>query len=148
VPGVTPTVKDAEAESPAGLPVAVIVYTPVATLAITKEAVRVPAEIVQVEVVTTLPANEQLVSLDENPEPDTKTIPPVGAEDGLNVIDGVAAVVVILLLVEVVVVTAVTVRVAEAKSPVDPITVIVYTPATTLATTKEAVNVPPETVQV
>jgi hypothetical protein len=69
------TVNVAEAESPVE-PVATIVYTPTATLATIKEAVRVPPEIVQVEVTTPPPDNEQLASFAENPEPVTKTIEP------------------------------------------------------------------------
>jgi len=38
----------------------------------------------------------------------------------------------------------VTVNVVEAESPADPITVIVYTPAATLATINEPDSVPPE----
>jgi hypothetical protein len=76
---------------------------------------------VHVEVLTTLPEREQLVSLDEKPEPATKTIDPVRAEDGVSVIERVIA----LLLVEVVVVTMLTVNVPDAESPVDPTAVIV-----------------------
>ena len=53
-----------------------------------------------------------------------------------------------LLLVEVVVTTALTVKVAKAESPVDPVAVIVYAPASTLATTNDPVSVPLETEQV
>ena len=56
-------------------------------------------------------------------------------------------VVVALLLVLVTVVALLTVRLVEAESPLDPITVIVYTPAATLATTNEPDRVPPEIVQ-
>ena len=52
-----------------------------------------------------------------------------------------------VLLVEVVV-TAPTVKVAKAESPVDPVAVTAYEPAVTLATTNDAVNVPPDTEQV
>lgn len=70
------------------------------------------------------------------------------------VVDRVTTVVVILLVVEVEVVlliaevTALTVRVAEGDSPEDAPTMIVYTPATTLATINEPVRLPPEIVQV
>ena len=74
-----------------------------------------------VEVLTTLPEREQLVSLDEKPEPATKTIDPVTAEDGVSVIERVTA----LLLDKVTVVTILTVNVADADSPVDPTAVIV-----------------------
>jgi hypothetical protein len=106
----------------------------------------VPLEIVQVEVPTALLDNEQLVSLDEKPEPDTKTIEPAWAEAGLSVKDGVMGVVVTRLLV--VVVTRITVRRVEAESPVDPIAAIAYCPSGTLATTNDAVSVPPEIEQV
>ena len=56
-------------------------------MAITKEAVRVLPEIEQVEVPTGLPVSEQLVSLDENPVPATKTTAPTFADVGLRVID-------------------------------------------------------------
>ena len=36
------------------------------------------------------------------------------------------------------------VNVAEAESPVDPVATIVYTPAATLATANDALNVPLE----
>jgi hypothetical protein len=52
------------------------------------------------------------MSLAENPVPDTRTVDPTVAEGGLSVIDCVAE-------------DEVTVNVAEAESPVDPITVIV-----------------------
>jgi hypothetical protein len=66
----------AEAESPVD-PVTVTVKEPAPTLATTKEADKVPPEIVHVEVLTTLPDREQLVSLDEKPEPVINTIDPV-----------------------------------------------------------------------
>jgi hypothetical protein len=53
-----------------------------------------------------------------------------------------------VLLVDVVVTTALTVKVAKAESPVDPVAVTAYEPAVTLATTNDAVNVPPDTEQV
>ena len=68
-------------------------YEPAATLAITKEAVRVPPEIEQAEVPTGLPESEQLVSPDENPVPTTKTTTPTFADTGLRVIDLVTEVV-------------------------------------------------------
>ena len=70
-----------------------IVYVPAAMLATTNEAVRVPPEIVQVEVPTGLPDNEQLVSLDENPVPPTKTTTPTFADVGVRVIDLISEVV-------------------------------------------------------
>jgi hypothetical protein len=53
-----------------------------------------------------------------------------------------------VLLVEVVVTTALTVKVAKAESPTDPVTVTVKEPAAKLATTNDPVNVPPDTEQV
>ena len=70
-------------------------YAPAATLAITNEAVRAPPEIAQAEVPTGLPESEQLVSLDENPEPITKTTTPTFADVGVRVIDLVTEVVVV-----------------------------------------------------
>ena len=64
-------------------------------MAITNEAVREPPEIEQVEVPTGLPDNEQLVSLDENPAPLTKTTTPTFADVGLRVIELVTEVVVV-----------------------------------------------------
>jgi hypothetical protein len=57
-------------ESPVGLPVPVIVYCPGGALSTLNEPVRMPLEIEQVAEVTG-PDSVQLVSLDENPEPDT-----------------------------------------------------------------------------
>jgi hypothetical protein len=79
------------------------------------------------------PDNEQAVSLAEKPEPDTVTVAPAGAETGLSVIDGGGALMVTM---------------AEAESPREPVAVIVYPPAGTLATTNDAVKVPPEIEQV
>jgi hypothetical protein len=66
----------------------VIVKEPEPTLATINEALKVPPEIVHVEVPTTLPDNEQLVSLEEKPEPDTMTDDPTCAEVGLMLIVG------------------------------------------------------------
>jgi hypothetical protein len=66
----------------------------------------------QLETPTTLPDNEQLVSLVEKPEPDTVTVDPTCPDAGLSVIDRVTD-------------AEVTVNVADAESPVDPVTVIV-----------------------
>jgi hypothetical protein len=65
------TVKLAEAESPPGLPLAVIVYVPDAIEATVNVAVSAPLETEQVEAVTGLPDIEQPVSLARKPEPDT-----------------------------------------------------------------------------
>jgi hypothetical protein len=125
----------AEAESPLE-PVTVIVYTPDATLATMNEPLSVPPEIEQLsDAITTPPVNEQVASPDENPTPETRTVDPTVADVGLSVTDAVTE-------------GAVTVNVAEAESPEDPVTVIVYTPTATLATRNEAVNVPLEIVQV
>jgi hypothetical protein len=93
-----------------------------------------PPVIEQLEVLTGVPDNEQLVSVEENPEPDTSTLAPTEAEVGLNTIDGGAPV---------------TVKLAEAESPPGlPLAVIVFTPDATSPTVNVAVNVPPETEQV
>lgn len=87
----------------------------------------------QLEVVTGVPDNEQLVSVDENPEPDTSTLAPTEAESGFSVID----------------VVPVTVKLAVVESsPGLPIAVIVYTPDAMSPTVNVAVNVPAETEQV
>lgn len=102
------TVNVAVAESPVE-PVAVIVYAPGATLATVNEAVSVPAEIKQLSVAKTPPlVNEQVVSADANPAPDTSTVDPTVAEERLSVIDAVAE-------------DAATVNVVEAESPVEPL---------------------------
>ena len=75
------------------MPVAVITYAPAARLATTNEALSVPPEIEQAEVLTGLPDSEQLVSLDENPEPATKTTTPTFADVGLRVTNLVTEVV-------------------------------------------------------
>jgi hypothetical protein len=64
-------VKTAEAESPPGLPVAVIVYPPDAIEATVNVAVNAPLETEHVDAITGLPDNEQPVSLVKKPEPDT-----------------------------------------------------------------------------
>jgi hypothetical protein len=65
------TVKLAEAESPPGLPVTVIVDPPDAIEATVNVAVNAPFETEHVDAVTGLPDNEQAVSLVRKPEPDT-----------------------------------------------------------------------------
>ena len=65
------TTNVAEAESSAGLPMAVRLYEPTATFATTKEAVKVPLEIEQVHVAIAFPDTEQAVSLDEKSVPET-----------------------------------------------------------------------------
>ena len=89
-----------------------------------------PLEMEQLELLTGLPDNEQLVSVEEKPEPDTSTVAPTEAESGLSAID----------------VALVTVKLAEAESlPGLPLAVIVYAPGVTSPTVNVAVNVPPET---
>jgi len=70
------TVKLAEAESPPGLPVAVIVYVPDAAETTVNDADKVPPEIEQLKVSTALPDNEQLVSVVEKSDPVTSTVAP------------------------------------------------------------------------
>ena len=50
--------------------------------------VNAPLEMEQVWEATTLPDNEQIVSLAEKPEPDTSTVDPTDPEVGLREIDG------------------------------------------------------------
>ena len=64
------TVNVADEESPVGLPVAVIVYTPAGVSPTLNEPDRMPAEIVQEVEANGMPVNVQVVSLDENPETD------------------------------------------------------------------------------
>jgi hypothetical protein len=94
------TTKAAEAESPLGLPVAVIVYVPDAIETTVNDADKVPPAIEQLKVSTGLPDNEQLVSAVEKSDPVTSTVAPTEAEVELSVIDGV-----------------VTVKLIEAESP-------------------------------
>ena len=82
------TVSTEEAESPAGLPVAVILYGADATLLTIKEPLRVPAEIEQDELVTGVPDREQLVSLEEKLVPDTWTLAPAAADVAFSVMVG------------------------------------------------------------
>jgi hypothetical protein len=64
------TVKTAEAESPIGLPVTVIVYAAAGTLATMNEAVIDPSIIEQVSDSIEPPSDsEHVESLDENPDP-------------------------------------------------------------------------------
>jgi hypothetical protein len=102
----------AEAESPLE-PVTVIVYTPDATLATMNEPLSVPPEIEQLsDPITPLLVIEQVVSPVENPTPETRTVDPTVADVGLSVTVAVVE-------------GAVTVNVAEAESPVDPVAVTV-----------------------
>ena len=95
--------KTAEAESPTGLPVTVIVYASAGTLATMNEAVIDPSIIEQVSDSREPPSdNEHVESLDEKPPPETCTVLPTEAETGFNVI-------VRPLLV--------TVKVADSESP-------------------------------
>lgn len=65
--------KTAEAESPACVPVTVIVYTVVVTLATTNDPVTVPPEIVQDgnEMEPLVPVIVHVESIEAKPEPDT-----------------------------------------------------------------------------
>jgi len=65
------TVKLAEAESPLGLPLAVMVYVLDAIEATVNVAASAPPAIEQVGAVTGFPDSEQSVSLARKPEPDT-----------------------------------------------------------------------------
>lgn len=65
------TVNAVTAMSPAGVPVAVMMYAPTGVLATVNVAVSTPLEIEQVELLTGVPDNEQVASVVENPEPDT-----------------------------------------------------------------------------
>jgi len=65
------TMNVVEAWSPPRLPLALIVYPPGTTLATLNEAVKVPLEMVQVELLTGLPEREQAASADKKPEPET-----------------------------------------------------------------------------
>ena len=96
------TVKLAVAESPPGVPLAVIVYVPDATSVTSNDADKVPPEIEQLKVSTGVPDNEQLVSAVEKSDPVTSTVTPAAAEVELSVIDGG---------------TELTVKLAEAESP-------------------------------
>ena len=67
--------------------------------------VKIPPVIEQFGDDTTLPDIEQVESLDEKSEPETSTVDPSGAEEGLREMDGtLAEVVVVRLVVEEVVV--------------------------------------------
>lgn len=100
----------AAAESPVE-PDAVIVYGPLATLATINDPDNTPPETEQLGEVTALLANEQDVSLSENPEPVTWTVPPTAAIVGLTAMD---------------MGNRVSVKVADAASPPGlPVTVIV-----------------------
>lgn len=82
------TVKMVEAESPPGPALATTMYEPATTFATTNEAVNVPPEIEQLGVLTGFPESEQVVSLNEKPEPVTAMIDPAAAEIGLSTMDG------------------------------------------------------------
>jgi hypothetical protein len=83
--------KDAEAISPVGFPVTVIVYVACGALATTKDAETAPLLIEQVSEATAAPPdNAHDESLDENPEPETWMLAPTPAFEGLMVIEGIA----------------------------------------------------------
>ncbi|HKM79242.1 MAG TPA: hypothetical protein VJZ03_09200 [Candidatus Bathyarchaeia archaeon] len=66
------TVRAAEAKSPAGVPVRVIVYEPAGTLATRKEPAREPPETMQLDRAPTAPPDsEQAESVTEKFVPDT-----------------------------------------------------------------------------
>jgi hypothetical protein len=65
------TVNAVTAVSPAGLPPELITYAPTATLATVKVAFSTPPEIEQLALPTGSPDSEHMVSVVENPEPDT-----------------------------------------------------------------------------
>jgi hypothetical protein len=105
------TVKLAEAESPLGLLVAVIVYRPVVTFATSKDADSTPLESEQFAEATTSPKSVQFASVEGKPIPETWIPAPMGADDSLSDID---------------IGEVVTVNVCEAQSPSGvPVTVIV-----------------------
>jgi hypothetical protein len=82
-------VRVAEAKSPTGLPVSVTVYEPAGTLPTRKEPTSEPPEALQLDrAPTTLPDTEQAKSVAEKFVPDTSTVAPTEAEDGLSERDG------------------------------------------------------------
>ena len=85
------TVKVAEAESPAGRPIAVIVYAPPPTFATVNPPLSPPRKIVQISPAMEPPENEQVVSLVEKRDPITVIVDPAKPEVGLRVIDGAPA---------------------------------------------------------
>ena len=83
---------------------------PAVTLATVKDPVKLPAERVQDCDTTEPPDKLQEVSLREKPDPDTVTLAPISAEEGLKKIDA-----------------PLIAKGAEAESPYGlPVTVIVY----------------------
>ena len=81
----------ADVESPAGLPVTVIVYEPADAAATTKEAETAPLLTEHVSEATAPPPDkEHDESLDEKPEPATCTVAPIPAVGGLMVTEGIA----------------------------------------------------------
>jgi len=81
----------ADAESPAELPVTVIVYEPCDVDATMNDAETAPLLTEQVSDATTFPPdNVHEVSLDEKPEPDTCTVAPIPALAGFMAIVGTA----------------------------------------------------------
>jgi hypothetical protein len=129
------TVNAVTATSPAGVPVAVMMYAPTAVLATVNVAVGTPLEIEQVELLTGLPDSEQATSVAENPEPDTCTGVPGGPKTGYTAIEGG--------LPE-------TWKLAAARPESAPLvaTTIEYDPAGELATVNEPDSAPPEIEQV
>ena len=84
------TANEAVAESPICPPVTLTAYTAAVTLAATNEPVTIPPEIVQTgdEMDPLLPAIVQVESVKAKPEPDTVTVAPAGADEGLSVTAG------------------------------------------------------------
>ena len=83
------TKRVAEAVSPTGLPVAMIVYDPFDTLPTVNDPVRVPADIAHdCEPTATPPLSEHTVSFSANPEPDTWSVAPGTVEGVFSVMSG------------------------------------------------------------
>ena len=90
--GETLTVNEAVAESPAGLPDTVIEYEPAEEVATTNEAETAPFMTEHVSEATAPPPDkEQEESIGAKPEPETCTVAPTPAVEGLTVMTGVAA---------------------------------------------------------
>jgi hypothetical protein len=84
-------VNRADAESPAGLPVTLMVNEPADAAATTKEAETAPLLTEHVSEATTPPPDsEHDESLGANPEPDTCTVAPTPAVEGFTVMVGIA----------------------------------------------------------
>jgi len=117
----TLTMRVAEAKSPTGLPVSLTVYEPAGTLATRKEPTSEPPETWQLDrAPTALPESEHVVSFAEKFVPDTSTVAPAEAEDGLSERDGTGIKEAVVVDVEIALIWSIDMEFGESRAPLAP----------------------------